>query len=87
MDARIRSKYDISDDDQYLEIIYGLGETVGQATLDAQIVYVTAMLDGRRGGLEDAQSEAVRLQGEVQMFESLLETLRAKKTGDPTVTD
>ena len=87
MNATIRSKYSISDDAHYLEVIYALGETRGRASLDGQIVYVTSMLEGRRGGLEHAQSEVVRLQGEVQMFESLLETLRAKKTGGPTVPD
>ena len=81
MDARIRSKYGISQDNDYLEVIYTLGETRERPSLDGQIVYVAAMLEGRRKGLEHAQGEAVRLQGEVQMFESLLETLRSKKDG------
>ena len=134
MEARMRFKPDIREDDRYNRVINRLGTTVEQATLaargenqsafderrilaacvapssntggilsrralstrrlarlgatpdfhhgllDDQIIYVTAMLDGRRRGLEHAQSEALRLQGEVQMFESLLATLRTKET-------
>ena len=76
----MRSKPDISEDNRYRRVINRLGATVERATLDDQIIYVTDMLNGRRKGLEHAQSEAVRLQGEVQMFESLLETLRTKET-------
>ena len=80
MESRMRFKPDIREDDRYNRVINRLGTTVEQATLDDQIIYVTAMLDGRRRGLEHAQSETVRLQGEVQMFESLLATLRTKET-------
>ena len=69
----------VPEDDEYREVITKLGQRQERATLDDQIVYATAMLNGRREGLKHAQSEAVRLQGEVQMFESLLATLRAKK--------
>ena len=72
----MRSKPDI----RYRQVINRLGTTVERATLDDQIIYVTDMLNGRREGLEHAKSEAVRLQGEVQMFESLLATLRTKET-------
>ena len=70
----------VPEDDEYREVITKLGQGQERATLNDQIVYATAMLNGRRKGLMHAQSEAVRLQGEVQMFESLLATLRAKRT-------
>ena len=76
----MHSKPDISEDDRFSQVINRLGTTVERATLDDQIIYVTEMLNGRRRGLEHAQSEAVRLQGEVQMFESLLATLCTKET-------
>ena len=76
----MRFKNYVTEDDDYVKVITRLGTGRERATLDDQIVYATAMLNGRRKGLEHAQSEAVRLQGEVQIFESLLATLRAKKT-------
>ena len=54
MEARMRFKPDIREDDRYRRVINRLGTTVEQATLDDQIIYVTAMLDGRRRGLEHA---------------------------------
>ena len=76
----MRSKPDIHRSEDNRRVINRLGTTVERATLDDQIIYVTDMLNGRRKGLEHMQSEAVRLQGEVQMFESLLATLRTKET-------
>ena len=78
----MRSKPNLSDDEldvRFQQVINRLGRTVEQADLDDQIIYVTNMLKGRRDGLAHMKSETIRLQGEVQMFESLLATLLAQK--------
>ena len=84
--GEMRSKPNLSEndlDDRFKQVINRLGTTVERADLDDQIVYVANMLNGRRRGLEHMQRETVRLQGEVQMFESLLATLLARTRKPP----